>query len=99
MDIIAGAIKANPGIPVELTAENDAICSYCPHNIEPECQKVKDMAVLAFLGLKINSKNSAGGFFKMIDRKFSTIKDLEGICGNCSWQDKCLWYGYYKKKV
>ena len=51
-----------------------------------------DNAVLSKLGLKEGCTINAAYVFDLVNRKLRTMEDVENICGNCRWTEKCLWH-------
>ena len=94
-------LKKTPGIENKIIIECDIICSACPHNKSGLCEKNKnsgreiqnmDLKVLKKLGLKSGTIIKLKDIFSLIDEKIKTATDAQDICGNCLWQDKCLWH-------
>jgi len=92
-------IDSNP--ESQIITECDIICSCCPHNVEGICQKrldsaqkVKDMdiRVLRKLNLKDGIRGRAKDFLALVNAKFRNRFDIDDICGDCEWKEKCLWF-------
>ena len=84
---------------VEIITDCDFICFFCPHNKNGICEvksktdiKVLDNLVLDKLDLKEHTIMSSGYAFSLANNKLFTISNVEEICGNCNWKEKCLWY-------
>ncbi|MGB8450782.1 MAG: DUF1284 domain-containing protein [Anaerocolumna sp.] len=102
---IIKCIKSNPGLLIEVIAENDLICSSCPHLCKSECQMDEssnsrihnmDMEIIKVLGLKSGDRGKASYFINLVNSKFKKRSQLNGICGNCQWKEKCLWYSSFE---
>ena len=94
-------IKTEPRLEVEIIEGSDIICSCCPHNDRGMCQKetdsdekVKsiDRRVLEKGGLRKGAIIKAEDIFYVVNKKFKGVSDTEGICSNCGWQKKCIWF-------
>lgn len=89
-------IRENSDCKINLINSCDDICSACSNNKEQHCsnKEVDDMdnAVLIKLGLKKGYTISAKDAFDLVNRKLRTMEDVENICGNCRWTEKCLWH-------
>ena len=90
-----------PEREIEIVAETDSICACCPYNINGKCQESQgsdsklvsmDFKVLEKLDISPGSVFKAGEIFKITDKKLKTYIDVEKICGDCRWSEKCLWY-------
>jgi hypothetical protein len=100
-------INQNPDLEAEITDECDIICSCCPYNEKGVCQKgenssqrVKniDSQVLRKLGLRKGVRVRAKDIFSLIDKKLKSISDIQDICGECGWKEKCLWFNSRNQK-
>lgn len=94
-------INSNPDLGVEIIAECDIICSHCPYNKEGVCermpnsaQKVREMDihVLRKLGLKEGTKGRVKDILALVNTKLKNSSDIQDICGDCEWKEKCLWF-------
>jgi len=92
-------IDSNP--ESKIITECDIICSCCPHNVEGVCQKkpdsaqkVKDMdmRILRKLHLEDGIRDRVKGFLSLANTKLRNIFDVQDICGDCDWKEKCLWF-------
>lgn len=86
---------------VEIVAENDLICDCCPHlsdtrycKDEASSLKIKtmDLRVLKKLDLAEGSCVKSQDLNRLVHAKFKTYLDIQPICGDCQWQEKCLWF-------
>lgn len=97
---IINKLDSNPEQTIEITVECDAICSCCPHNIKEKCKnllfnwkvKLMDRKVLKKLGLEAGTHDSAKNIFSLVNKRFKTYTDIQEICRNCRWREKCLWF-------
>lgn len=98
-------IDSNPDLFIEVIAENDIICSCCPHLVKSECKKDEssnfrihsmDLKILEVLGLTSGVNGKASSFINLTNGKFKTHLQLDGICGDCQWKEKCLWYASFE---
>ena len=99
-------INPNSDLEIEIIDECDVICSQCPHNKEEICQKnpdsalkvkCKDERVLRRLGLRKGISGRARDIFSLVNKKLKNIPDVQDICGDCDWKEKCLWFMRLKK--
>lgn len=84
---------------IELITDCDIICSLCPHNKNGVCEmspksdiKILDNLILDKLDLKEHTIMSSGYAFSLANNKLCTISNVEEICGDCNWKERCLWY-------
>lgn len=98
---VVNYIRSNPSYKVEVVAEADEICSHCPHNVEEKClrepdsdENIRRMDLLVLETLKIDEGFQFEAFriLKHVNQKLKTRNDVQKICGDCSWMDKCLWF-------
>ncbi len=101
LDKIIKFLKETSEAEIEIVAENDSICVKCPHARGRFCQKdlaegMKirqiDLKVLEKLDLKIGTRGQVEQIFAVVKSKLKTCGDLVGICEECQWQEKCLWF-------
>ena len=101
LERIIKLIRTVPNLEIEIIAEKDMICSYCPHTGKIDCQLDEDSAqkiqsmdlkVLEKLNLKEGIKDKAQNLVMLTNTKFKTYYDIQEICGNCRWEEKCLWF-------
>ena len=94
-------INSFPDLKVEIITECDVICSHCPYNKGGVCEKNvdsaeklknMDMHVLKRLGLKERAKVKAKDIISLVKTKLRNFSDIEDICGDCEWEEKCLWF-------
>lgn len=101
MKLIKNLLSQEPEILLEIVTETDTICVYCPFTTEkgcmmhPEALEIipqMDAQVLSKLNLKPGTQIPNHKAFSLVEDKFKTIADLAGICLECRWHEKCLWY-------
>lgn len=101
-------IYAVPDTEVELIAAKDMICSCCPYSGIQDCrltedsaQKIRsmDLKVMEKLNLKEGAIDKAQNLVWLTKTKFKTFYDIQEICGNCRWEEKCLWVQKLLKKT
>ncbi|MBU0533850.1 MAG: DUF1284 domain-containing protein [Candidatus Omnitrophica bacterium] len=89
---------------IEITSECDVICRNCPYNKKEVCIKNSDSAVklnemdtkvLRKLGLKKGIKVKFEDALSLIKKMFKK-PDIQDICKDCSWNDKCLLVSSYE---
>ncbi len=94
-------LLTSPHLEIQVVAEEDIICSCCPHRSETGCGKnkdselrirAKDLKILEKLDVVPGTQDLACNFLERIAARFRTYWDIQDICGNCQWEDKCLWY-------
>lgn len=98
---VAALIDTTPDLEAEIVTDSDLICEYCPHNGIFSCQKdensssrikAMDSKVLEILGLKEGVRAKIQNFIALTNAKFKTYHDIQPVCGNCQWKEKCLWF-------
>lgn len=91
-------INSSPEQKIEIISDCDIICSKCPYNKKEVCTKNSDSAaklkdmdmnVLKKLELKKSEKIKSKDILSLIKTKLKK-SDIENICKDCSWKDKCL---------
>lgn len=94
MDKIFNSIKED--VTIKLINDIDDLCSYCP-NLE-ECKDIekKDDELIKIANLEINKEYSSKELFKIVNKNIKTKNDLELICENCQWMEKCIYYNKLK---
>jgi uncharacterized protein len=101
LERIIKLINTVSDLEIEVIAEKDIICSYCPHTGKTGCQQDEDSAekiqsmdlkVLEKLNLKEGIKDKAQTLLMLTNTQIKTSFDIQEICGNCHWEEKCLWY-------
>lgn len=100
MGYIIVYLESRPQHLLKVVKEADAICQYCPHLKDGQCNKSvhsgplmeeMDLLVMERLDIESGEEIRAQNIFSRVNEVFKTQKDLEGICGDCYWRDKCLW--------
>ncbi|MDR0900784.1 MAG: DUF1284 domain-containing protein [Methanobrevibacter sp.] len=51
-----------------------------------------DLAILEKTSIKENKEYGINKLYDIVNNTFQTIEDIQKICGNCRWQEQCLWY-------
>lgn len=100
MSEIIHHLKSNPQQKIKIIGKNDVICSGCPHNKNEKCKNITfnwmikkmDKRVLKKLGIDNDTEISVSKVISLTKKIFKTHKDIQSICGNCNWKEKCLWY-------
>ncbi len=100
MRAVLESIKASPSKPLELVSEGDVICSSCPHSGQCALKgsflgiriRRMDSLVLKKLGMVEGTITDAKSVFRLVNTKLKNPSDIEEVCGNCRWRQKCLWY-------
>jgi hypothetical protein len=101
LERIRKLINRTPDLEMEVTAENDIICNCCPYWAETGCAKDEDSAadirsmdltILSRLKLTQGMKEKAQTLIMSTRTVFGTRLDVQEICGDCQWQEKCLWF-------
>lgn len=90
-------LKKNEGSNIILVDECDDICRACPRNANGKCKdsdKVHtiDKKVLEKLNLQAGKEICPGDLIAMINRRLKNKKEVQDVCGECSWHKKCLWF-------
>ncbi len=79
----------------------DDICSKCPNNVEEKCNlfqnseeviSLMDKKVGEILELNLNNLYIFDNLIKIINENINTKLKAFSICGNCRWQNVCIWY-------
>lgn len=100
MSEIIEDLKLYPAQNVQLTADCDIICAYCPHNKSDICTqspdsmeriRLMDLEVLETIGLHVNTIIKAHDVFQLINKKFKST-DVCKICAKCRWKNECLFF-------
>ncbi len=100
MDDIIVYLESHPQHPLEVVKEADAICSHCPYLKDGHCNKsvnsgllMEKMDLLVMKKLDIDNREETGArnIFLRVNEVFKNQKDLEDVCGDCSWRNRCLW--------
>ncbi|WP_255333708.1 DUF1284 domain-containing protein [Methanosarcina sp. KYL-1] len=100
MRAVIADLEASPSRPLELVSECDAICVSCPSKRECSAQESvlsrtirhMDLLVLDKLEMEEGSVIGANEAFRLINENLNNASDIEDVCGNCKWRQKCLWY-------
>lgn len=100
MRAVLESIKASPSKPLKLVSECDVICTACPHReqcaLKSSFQAIRirhmDSLVLKKLGMVEGAFIDAKSVFRLVNTKLKNPSDIEEICGNCRWRQKCLWF-------
>lgn len=93
-------LKNHPYSPLKVVAEADVICESCPHLEGGCCNRYlhsnsiqsMDIQVMKKLSIADGHIEQVGSLFNQVKETLNKVEDVEDICGNCSWKDKCLWY-------
>jgi hypothetical protein len=93
-------LKSHPHGKLKVVANADIICQKCPHLKGKNCNKSSDsnsiermdFLVLEKLDIEEGREELAQNLFSRVNKTFKNQRDLEDVCGNCSWKNKCLWY-------
>lgn len=93
-------IKSHPQSTLKIVTKSDLICMECPHHHqEGYCNrtadsnfkiKLMDIMVLKKLGLEDGKEYKAQNIFSRMKKVFKTQNDLQDICGDCYWKNKCV---------
>lgn len=90
-------LDLHPQSGLKVVASTDLICRMCPHLKDGRCDKSPpsdihgmDLKVLEKLDVPEGAEKTVHELFKMVDTL--NLHDLQDICGDCSWMDKCLFY-------
>jgi hypothetical protein len=101
MSKVICSLKSNPQQEIEIVDECDVICKFCPHKKEEgRCKNIIsnlmikriDRKVIKKLEIDYSTIISAESIISLTQEVFKTQKDVQGICRNCRWKKKCLWY-------
>jgi hypothetical protein len=93
-------IESFPKQKIQIVTECDVICSCCPYNINEICsknpesnKKIKRMDIKVLEKLELSGETILEGkeIFSFVNKKLGPM-DVQEICGNCSWKEKCLWF-------
>lgn len=100
MSKIIQNLKSNQDQQIEIIADLDVICKCCPHKKNKLCKnfisnwmiKRVDKKVIQKLKIDYSTEISFKELISITNHVFKSQKDLNGICSNCRWKEKCLWY-------
>lgn len=89
-------LDSHPHCQIKVVADADVICEKCPNLKEEHCNKplssgsIQDMDITVLNKLKIpeGKIETAQNLFYQVNMALN----LDDVCGDCSWQSKCLWY-------
>lgn len=93
-------LKAKPNTSVQVVAECDEICVGCPNRIDNQCQtstdsnhniKNMDLKILTLTEIKPDDIIEVSQMIARVNYTFKTRAQLEDICGDCQWTEKCTW--------
>ena len=91
----------HPELEIKLVAENDEICSACPHNRDSTCLKHdtsdieirdQDLKVLKALNIPEYTQKTIKELNALVDEKINSFSVLAEICGTCEWTESCLFF-------
>ncbi len=97
LEKIINYLDSHPYCRLKIVIEADIICRKCPHLKDGRCIKSltsiskMDVLVLKKLGLSEGTEDVARNLFFKVNNVLNP-GDLQEICGDCSWKDKCTWY-------
>ena len=101
MTKIVETLQNFPKDKIEIIAGSDVICACCPYDIDGICQESQgsnekirsiDVKVLKKLEIPAGSILEVEEIFNIINKKLKTHLDVEEICRDCKWNEKCLWF-------
>ena len=89
-------LDSHPHCRLKVVADADVICEKCPHLKDGYCNKSlpsdsiqdMDLKVLKKLGISEGKIETSHNLFHQVNLTLNQ----DDICGDCSWQNKCLWY-------
>ncbi|MDD3984568.1 MAG: DUF1284 domain-containing protein [Methanobacterium sp.] len=97
-------LDTHPTTKIQIITKTDEICSYCPYNYKNSCnmdkyspiimEKLDKLIIKKFL-LKENEIYPIEDILKLVNDNINHNTLIE-ICGNCSWNNKCL---FFKNKI
>ncbi len=86
---------------IEVVTGLDVICASCPHAGDSGCNldsnanetiTLMDQNLLKALTIRPGTLIQAETIFALTNTKLQSKLDLTGICDQCRWQQKCLWF-------
>lgn len=100
MSEIIENLKSNQEQIIEITDDLDVICKFCPHKKNNICKNVVsnwmikrvDKKVIEKLKVDCGTEITFKEVISITNQVFKDHNDLKGICSNCTWKEKCLWY-------
>jgi hypothetical protein len=99
LERIIKLINTDPDLEMEVIAEKDMICSCCPYMVKTDCQRNQysarmvrliDLKVLEKLNLKEGVREKAQNIIALTNTNIKNFDDIQEICGDCQWREKCL---------
>lgn len=81
-----------------LTNLADDLCAHCPHLENDLCKNSLHNEIIEQMDNEVLKKFDSTKeydsvkLFEKIDEVFSTEESVSGICFNCMWHEKCLFY-------
>ncbi len=100
MTKIVEILRSFPEKKIQVVNECDIICSCCPYNVKEICSKDPesyekimrmDTKIIEKLELSCGDIFEAGKIFSHVNKKLKSYSDINEICGDCKWSEKCLW--------
>ncbi len=101
LERILKLIQTMPDVEVEVIAQNDMICDYCPNKNQIGCKKdsgsIKtirslDLKVLEKLNIMEGVIDKASNLMRKVNTQFKNFPDIQAICDHCQWTEKCRWF-------
>ena len=93
-------LNTNPSTKIQIITKTDELCSHCPYNYKNSynmdkyshiiMKKLDKLVIKKFL-LKENQIYTIEDALKLVNNNINQSKLME-ICGNCSWNNKCLFF-------
>ena len=83
---------------IELTSSPDDICRACPNLKNDVCEneqhnnRIINMDKEVLKKLDTSKEHDSLELFEKIDEIFNSKESVSGICSDCMWHDKCLFY-------
>jgi len=93
-------LDKNPSTKIQIITKTDELCSHCPYNYKNSCNIDKyshnimeklDKLIIKKFSLKENQIYTIEDALKLVNDNINHTILME-ICGNCSWNSKCLFF-------
>ncbi len=102
MNNVIEFLKSSPDQKIQITADCDVLCAYCPHNIQGKCVQSSDsnknvmqmdFDVLKTIDLDLDTTIKAIDAFQHVKKNINSV-NIYKICRSCKRKEKCLFFNW-----
>ena len=92
------SLRKQNSTTVSITNTPDDICKKCPNLIDGICENTEQNKRIIEMDNQVLSRvdssmeYDAVELFEKTDMLFNSKENVDKICSNCTWHDKCLFY-------